>query len=336
MNKRHFFAAAFSLAASFGLSNSAIAQAPIQLTFSTYIPPSYEYVAKPMDTFVKQVETESKGRVKIKVFHSAQLYDGYGELAAVSRGDVDIVNMTGTYPSGSVPALNIFTLPFMFKDTAHLRRALDAGLLDLGIRQELSTKHNAVVLGVGPFDPYEFYTKRSPVTSAADVKGKVWATTGTADARAIQLLGGSPTGMPSSELYLAFDRGVIDGTPRPLLTGMGRSLYEVSKYVSLATFGIDTSILTFNKKKWDSLPADIQEIIKRAAKQRDQEQFERVDAFIKGALAKYQSHGVKINKIEPAQIENMKKLTAPAVAEWSGKVANGPRYLEMIEKTKNP
>lgn len=336
MNRRHFFPAAFALAASLGLSNFAAAQSPIQLTFSTYMPPSYEYVSKPMESFVKQVEAESKGRIKIKVFHSAQLYDGYGELAAISRGDVDIVNMTGTYPSGSIPALNIFTLPFMFKDTQHLRRALDGGLLDLGIRQELSTKHNAVILGVGPFDPYEFYTKRGPIVSAADIKGKVWATTGTSDARAIQLLGGSPTGMPSSELYLAFDRGVIDGTPRPLLTGMGRSLYEVSKHVSLATFGVDTSILAFNKKKWDSLPVDLQEIIKSAAKKRDQEQFELVDAFIKSALAKYESHGVKIHKIDPVQIENMKKLTAPAVTEWSGKVANGSRYLELIEKTRNP
>ena len=110
----------------------------------------------------------------------------------------------------------------------------------------------------------------------------------------------------------------------------------MSKHVSLATFGVDTSILTFNKKKWDSLPVDLQEIIKRAAKKRDQEQFELVDAFIKGALAKYESHGVKIHKIDPIQIENMKKLTAPAVTEWSGKVANGSRYLELIEKTRNP
>lgn len=334
MNKRRFIATAFALAASYGLGSSALAQAPIQLTFSTYIPPSYEYVAKPMETFVKQVEAESKGRIKFKVFHSGQLYDGYGELAAVSRGDVDIVNMTGTYPSGSIPALNIFTLPFMFQDTKHLRRAIDGGLLDLGIREEMATKHNAVILGVGPFDPYEFYSKRGPIKSANDIKGKVWATTGAADARAIQLLGGSPTGMPSSELYLAFDRGVIDGTPRPLLTGMGRSLFEVSKHVSLATFGIDTSILTFNKKKWDSLPADLQDIIKRAAKKRDDEQYERVDAFIKSALAKYETHGVKVNRIEAAEIDKMKKVTEPAVKEWAAKVQNGPRYLELIEKSK--
>src|SRR5690606_38087104 len=159
MNKRRFLAA--TVAAGIGLASSAaFAQSPIQLTLSTYLPPTYAYVWKPIENFVKTVETESKGRVSFKVFHSAQLFDGYQELAAVSRGDVDIVNMTGTYPSGTVPALSIFTLPFMFSDVKHLERALDGGLLDLGISEELRVKHNTVVLGVGPFDPYEFYAKR--------------------------------------------------------------------------------------------------------------------------------------------------------------------------------
>lgn len=329
-----FLGTALAVAATFGLAAGAHAQDPIELTLSTYLPPSYEYAAKPVENFIKTVEQESNGRIKIKYFHSAQLFDGYGELQAVSRGDADIVNMTAVYPSGSVPALNIFTLPFMFQDTKHLRRAMEAGLLDLGVRQELADKHNAVILGAGPWDPYEFYSKRGPINNADDIKGKVWATTGAGDARAIQLLGGSPTGMPSSELYLAFDRGVIDATPRPLLTGMGRNLYEVSKYVSLATFGIDISLLTINRQKWESIPADLKEIILKAAKQRDEEQYQRVDAFVDNALAQYEKHGVKINRVSAAEIENMKQITAPAVQEWKAKVPNADRYLELIEKAK--
>src|SRR5690606_14180169 len=110
---------------------------------------------------------------------------------------------------------------------------------------------------------------------------------------------------------------------RPLLTGVGRSLFEVAKHLSLATFGVDTSILAINSKKWDSLPADIQEIIKRAAKQRDKEQFEMVDAFVKDALKNFEAKGMKINRIEAAEIDKMKKITAPAVTEWVAKVPEG-------------
>ncbi|SHI17817.1 TRAP transporter substrate-binding protein DctP [Pollutimonas bauzanensis] len=326
---------ATALALCMGWGTAASAEKPIELTFSTYLPPAYEYVWKPIEHFVDTVHKESNGRVRIKVFHSGQLFDGYEELPALSRGDVDIVNMTGTYLSGTLPATNIFTLPFLFQDVPHLQRALEAGLLDLGITKELATQHDAIVLGVAPFDPYEFYSRRNPILSADDFKGKVWATTGAVDARAIQLLGGSPTGMPSSELYLAFDRGVIDGTPRPLLTGIGRSLFEVTKHLSLANFGVDTSILSINRKKWESLPPDIQEILKKAAKQRDDDQFARVAAFVKEAVATYEAKGVKVHRIEGKNLQAMRDATAGSITEWAAQVPDGNRYLEIIEKTKN-
>src|SRR5690606_7311876 len=275
-----------------GGTSVASAQKTYELTFSTYLPPAYEYAWKPMENFVNKVQERSGGRVKINVFHSAQLFDGYEELPALSRGDVDIVNMTSTYPSGTVPALSVFTLPFLFDSTAHLKRALDAGLFDLGVSDELKNTHDAVVLGYAPWDPYEFYSRREAIKTGDDVKGKVWASTGSIDAQAIQMLGGSPTSLPSSELYLSFDRGVIDATPRPLLTGMGRNLFEVAKHISLVNFGLDVSILAINRKKWESLPADVQEIITVAAKERDADQLARVQTFITESIAKYESLGV--------------------------------------------
>src|SRR3546814_14494305 len=87
--------------------------------------------------------------------------------------------------------------------------------------------------------------------------------------------------MSSSDLYLSFDRGVINATPRPLITGMGRSLYEVVKHLSLVNLAVDTSILTINKSKFDSLPKDLQDILVESAKERDADQFRRVEDYIK-------------------------------------------------------
>lgn len=335
MNLKHFSAALLS-AVTLGFSAQTMAQKPIELTFSTYLPPAYEYAWKPIENFVKKVQERSEGRIKINVFHSAQLFDGYEELPALSRGDVDIVNMTSTYPSGTVPALSVFTLPFLFDSTDHLKRALDAGLFDLGVAAELRDQHDAVVLGYAPWDPYEFYSRRTPLKTSDDIKGKVWASTGSIDAQAIQALGGSPTSMPSSELYLSFDRGVIDATPRPLLTGMGRNLYEVAKHISLVNFGLDISLLAINRAKWESLPADLQEIIQQAAKERDAEQLAMVQDFIKESLAKYEGFGVTIERVAPEQIEKMRGLTRPVIDGWLKSVNNGDAYLKLINDTRNP
>ncbi|MGL6215699.1 TRAP transporter substrate-binding protein [Billgrantia desiderata] len=304
------------------------------LVFSTYLPPSYEYIYVPAENFVNKIQERSEGRLKVDLFHSAQLFEGHDELSALSRGDIDITNMTGTYPSASVPSIGVFALPFMFDDIDHLSRALEAGLLESGLNEEMKENHDTIILGVAPLDPYEFYSRQHPILEKEDFGGKVWATTGSTDAQAIQLLGGSPTGMASSELYLAFDRGVVDATPRPLITGLGRSLDEVIEYISLATFLVDTSILAMNRDAWERLPEDLQEIILEAAKERDAEQFAMVEDFITEALAYYEENGVTIHEMSADAVADLRNLTAPVIEEWANNVANGERYLEIIEATR--
>lgn len=315
-------------------TGTAHAQDVHRLVFSTYLPPSYEYIYKPAENFVNAIQERSEGRLQIDIFHSAQLFEGHDELSAVSRGDIDITNMTGTYPSASVPAIGVFALPFMFDDLEHLDRAVQAGLLDAGLSETMAQDHDVVVLGVGPIDPYEFYGRNAPILDSTDFRGKIWATTGATDARAIQLLGGSPTGMASSELYLAFDRGVIDATPRPLITGIGRSLDEVLSHITQATFLVDTSILAMNRRTWEGLPEDLQAIILDAAAERDAEQYAMVEAFIADAIAYYEENGVTMHQMDAETVAELRTITAPVIEEWAAQVANSERYLEIIEQTR--
>ncbi|MFI8750444.1 TRAP transporter substrate-binding protein DctP [Vreelandella lionensis] len=310
------------------------AQETFELTFSTYLPPAYEYVWEPIEAFIEHVETESEGTVKINVFHSGQLFGAYEELPALSRGDIDITNMTGTYPGGTVEALTLFTMPFIFDDVNHMRRALKQGLLDLGMRQELEEQHDTHVLGVAPWDPYEFYTNGFAIDSVDDFADKTWATTGATDARALQLLGAAPTAMSSSELYLSFERGVIDGTPRPLLTGMGRSLYEVTDHLTLANFAIDTSILAVNAETWNALPENIQLILEEAAAIRDERQFEMVNEFIDSAVAEYETLGMTVTTLDDETIAQLASRTQTSIDEWVESVPNGEKYIELIEATR--
>lgn len=319
---------------SVAISANISAQETYELTFSTYLPPAYEYVWEPIEAFIEHVETASEGAVKINVFHSGQLFGPYDELPALSRGDIDITNMTGTYPGGTIEALTLFTMPFIFDDVNHMQRALQQGLLDLGMRQELAENHTTHVLGVAPWDPYEFYTKGFSIESVDDFAGKTWATTGATDARAMQLLGGSPTSMSSSDLYLSFERGVIDGTPRPLLTGMGRSLYEVADHITLTNFAIDTSILAINADTWDSLTPELQNIFEEAAKARDELQFKMVNDFIENAVEEYQELGMSVSRLDEVMIEQLKSKTQDAIDEWVNSVPDGIRYIELIEETR--
>lgn len=58
------------------LCSPAAAQEVHELTFSTYLPPAFEYVWNPIEQFVDTLERESAGRLRVNVLHSGQLLGG--------------------------------------------------------------------------------------------------------------------------------------------------------------------------------------------------------------------------------------------------------------------
>ncbi len=323
------------LSAIFGLvvAFTAPAQAkskPIEIVLSTYMPTSYGYLVTPLKHFAEAVEKESDGRVKFKFYHSGQLYKGKEEFAALERGDIDMTSPLDIYNTGIVPELGISNLPFMWGDPGSLQKTLDAGLWNLGINDKL-LKHNMVVLGVAAGGPYQIYSKKFPVYIPKDMEGKKWGISGSTASKATELLGGTPTTMSSGELYLALQRGTIDGCTRPLITGLGRKLYEVVEHLSVTNMAYFCSFLAINKKKWDSLPKDVQEIMKKAAKERDQEQLQRLKTFMKKAIELYKEKGVKVHVATQEELAKFKDKMSPVYDWWLTKVPGGKKYIEFAE-----
>ena len=148
-------------------------------------------------------------------------------------------------------------------------------------------------------------------------------------AKAIELMGGSPTTMSSGELYLALQRKTIDGCTRPLITGLGRKLYEVVDNISVTNMAYFTCMLAINKEKWDSLPKDIQAIITKAAKNRDKRQLEMLEAFMTDAIKKYQEKGVNVHMATAEELAR-RRGTIP----YEVTCAIGPRVRRVYVETE--
>jgi TRAP-type C4-dicarboxylate transport system substrate-binding protein len=311
------------------------AEAPdkIKLTFSTYFPLSYEYGIRPIQSFIDKVEERSGGRVEFEFFHSAQLFGGKEEFGALARGDIDMAAPVDIYHTGKIPALGITNLPFLWPSPASLQKTLDAGLWDLGIREALRAQ-NIVVLNVAVCGPNQIYSGEFPVRGPEDFAGRKWAASGTTAAKAIELLGGAPTTMTSGELYLALQRGTVDGTTRPLMTGIGRKLYEVNKYLTIVNLNYCTIMLAINKDRWHALPDDIRTIMKAAADERSREQLALVEAYRGRAIAEFEAKGVKIHIADAAALAVFKEKMAPVYDWWKAKVEGGEDLIEFSRQNQ--
>ncbi|MGM0584377.1 MAG: TRAP transporter substrate-binding protein [Pseudomonadota bacterium] len=311
----------------------AMAQETYKLTFSTYWPTSYEYLYKPIETFAQKVEERSDGRIQIEIFHSGQLFGGKEEFGAVERGDVDMSAPLDIYHTGKVQALGVSSLPFMWPSPASLQKTLDAGLWDQGINARLA-EHNMKVLNVAVGGPYQIYAKDFEVRTPADLEGRKIAVSGTTASKALELMGGSPTTMSSGELYLALQRGTIDGTTRPLLTGLGRKLYEVLDHLTITNMAYFTSFLVINQDSWDELPADLQEIVQTAADERSADQLARLETFLEEAVGQFEEAGVSVHQATDDELAAFKDKMAPVYDWWKGEVEGADPLITFARENQ--
>ncbi|WP_461211567.1 TRAP transporter substrate-binding protein [Desulfocurvus sp. DL9XJH121] len=323
-------ASVFAVMICLAAAHQAKAEKTFNLTYSTYFTPKYTLLVEPMQNFAKNVAERTNGNVKIELYLGAQLYKAKEEIPACERGDIDMTSPLDTYSSGIIPAMGIGGLPFLFKDAATIQKALHEGLWDLGVKDEL-LKHNLVLLGAASVGGYQVYSK-DPVTKPEDFKGKLWGVSGSTASKICEAMGGSPTTLSSGELYLALQRGLIDGCTRPLLTGAGRKLDEVVKHLTVANMYYCNSFLVINKTVWDTMPKAYQDVLMECAAVRDAETLKRLQEFENGVIKQYRDKGMTVHTLSDAEFKAFADVVAPVNDWWLSQVPNGKAYIDFAKK----
>ena len=75
----------------------------------------------------------------------------------------------------------------------------------------------------------------------------------------VKRLGGVPMLIPMPDNYISMQKGVIDGMGAPWEAIQVWRFYEVAKYYTEVPFPAVYFSLIMNKRKWDSLPKDVQD-----------------------------------------------------------------------------
>jgi len=110
--------------------------------------------------------------------------------------------------------------------------------------------------------PGSIVTAKKPVKTLEDLKGLRIRCTGLS-AKIVEAFGATPVAMPKGDQYDALLKGVVDGTTASVNELKGWRLAEVAQYTAFyPRVGYVTAMfVSMNKKKWDSLPSDVQKII---------------------------------------------------------------------------
>jgi tripartite ATP-independent transporter DctP family solute receptor len=219
-----------------------------------------------MQVFKLELEKLSEGQMEVEVYHSGQLFSQQGQIDAMRKGTIDLAYTAVGWNAEFVPYLSMLGAVYTFSGYDHMTKVLN-GEIGKKIYEDVAKATNgrplaAYYLGTRQLNLVE---KVGPVKHPDDMKGVKLRTPGSPSWIALgKALGGNPTPMSFSEVYLGLKTGVIEGQDNPLPTDKNAKFYEVTKYIVLTNHLADSVWPTINEAKWQSLSKKQQEWVIQA------------------------------------------------------------------------
>ncbi len=264
-----------------GATLTAAAQTTLRVTLQL---PLKHHLGQNILEFKKEVEEKSAGDLKIEIFPSAQLYKDKEVPQAVSSGAIEMGIASLTRFAGTVPAVDIFYVPFMFDSPSKVRAATAPGST---IRKGLDgtiLKTGARVLWWQAFGSAIVLSKNPAIKLPGDMKGKKVRVFGKTIGDTVTALGGAPTLMSGSKQFLAYQRGTVDAGMTGITAVKSRKLYEVMDNLTLTRHADIEFVVIINEKVWQGLSDKNKAIITTAALRVEKDLRDKMSAIEAAAL----------------------------------------------------
>lgn len=212
-----------------------------------------------------QLSEQTKGRLGVRVYPSGSLGTEKDNIEQLKIGGLDMMRIHVSTLNSVVPETMATVLPFVFRSTEHMRKALDGPIGD----EILAAMETQGLIGLAFYDSgaRSIYTAKKPIKTLADMKGlKLRVPQSDLFVAMIEAANANPTPMPYGEVYTALKTGIVDGAENNWPSFESSRHFEAAKYYNLSEHSLAPEVLVFSKKNWDVLPKEDQALIRKAAK----------------------------------------------------------------------
>jgi tripartite ATP-independent transporter DctP family solute receptor len=291
MSRTRFWTLILGLAVAGGVLNSCSRQDDTIVLKLAHVLDTGHSVHQGMVHMAKRLDHYSNGRMRIDIYPSGQLGAERDTVELVQIGSLAMTKVSAAPLEAFVPAMQVFSVPYVFRDREHYFKALDSAIG----KELLESVEVARLRGMGYYDSgsRSFYMVDTPVETPDDIKGlKIRVMKSQTAVKMVSALGGSATPISWGELYTALQQGVVDGAennpPSFYLSGH----YEVCKYYALDEHTAVPDMLLMSSRIWNSLNEQQQEWLQKAVDDSVAHQRELWRISTEESLAAVQEAGV--------------------------------------------
>src|SRR6187455_2928858 len=178
----------------------------------------------------KKLEAATNGRISIQMYPSMQLGGEKEMIEQAQVGALQIARISVGAMGPVVDDLNVFNLPFIFRDEAHMRKVID-GPIGAELLEKINSNPASRIVALGWMDAgtRNVYSNK-PVTKPADLKGmKIRMMGNPLFVETMNAMGGNGIAMGFNELHQALQSGVVDGAENNEPTLFAQNHYQTPK-----------------------------------------------------------------------------------------------------------
>jgi tripartite ATP-independent transporter DctP family solute receptor len=278
----------------------------------------------------KKLEKATNGRLSVAMYPSMQLG---GEKEAIEQAQVGAIAIARVSVGALGPVvddLNVFNLPYVFRNTTHMQHVIDGP-----IGQELLdkvTNSGKGLVGLCWMDAgaRNFYNTKKPIKTMADLKGmKVRVMGNPMFVEMANSMGGNGVAMGYDQVFSALQTGVVDGAENNPPSFVFDNHYQVAKFYTIDEHLIVPEMVVFSKKSWDAMSKEDQELLVKFAKEAQLEERKLWEAYEQQAMDKAKAAGIQIVQVSDADKKAFQDAVKPVWDKY------GPKYAATVKRIQD-
>jgi tripartite ATP-independent transporter DctP family solute receptor len=326
MRRRELLARAGTLALGAAtLGRRAMADDKTVLKASDVHPEGYPTV-QAVEDLGKKLETATNGRLSVQMYASMQLG---GEKEAIEQAQVGAIQFARVSVGTLGPVvddINIFNLPFVFRDVAHMRKVVD-GAIGQELLDKVTAHPTANLVGLCWMDAgaRSFYTIKKPVYEIGDLKGlKIRVIGNPIFVDMANALGANGVAMGYDQVFSALQTGVIDGAENNPPSFVFDNHYQAAKFYTDSQHLIIPEMLVYSKLSWNKLSSDDQALLKKLSQEAQADARVLWDKKEADAYDRMKTAGIELDHI--ADKKPFRDAVKPVWDKY------GAKYTDMVKR----
>ncbi|AAN66793.1 TRAP-type C4-dicarboxylate transport system, periplasmic protein [Pseudomonas sp. XWY-1] len=271
----------------------------------------------------KKLEDASNGEITFKMFAGGVLGSEKEVIEQAQIGAVQMTRVSLGIVGPVVPDVNVFNMPFVFRDHDHMRKIIDGEIGQEILDKITNSDFNLVALAWMDGGSRSIYTKK-PVRSLEDLKGmKIRVQGNPLFIDMMNAMGGNGIAMDTGEIFSALQTGVIDGAENNPPTLLEHNHFQSAKYYTLTGHLILPEPVVMSKTTWNKLSPEQQALVKKVAREAQMEERALWDAKSAASEEKLKAAGVEFITVD-------KKPFYDATASVREKY--GAQYADLMKR----